>query len=479
MNYPITVAVVLALSIAIQAAAAILAFRLIRITGRRSAWSLIVLALALMAVRRVVPFVNLITGDLSHAPDLLNEVIGLALSAAMAIGIARIAPIFAERKRAEDALRESAAFQSSLLDAIPIPVFYKNRDGRYLGFNKAYESFLGVTRNQLIGKTAFDISPPELAKTYHAKDAELIESGGMQHYESQVKNTHGVLRDVIFNKAVFTDSQGNIGGLIGAILDITERKQAEAAVFQLNAELELRVAQRTAELETAVYDLENFNYSASHDLRIPLRAVDGFSKILLDEYSQQFDDEGKRLLNVVRDNTRKMAQLIDDMQAFSRTGRMVTVHTEVNMDELVHEVVAELRPAVAGRELKLEIHNMPPVFADRDMMRRVIVNLLSNALKFTRPKTTALIEVGAKTEDHETIYYFKDNGVGFDMQYAAKLFGVFQRLHGPTEFEGTGIGLAIVKRIITRLGGRVWAEGKLNEGATIYFALPGKETAQK
>ncbi len=477
MNYPIPVAFVLALSIIIQAAAAIMAFRLIRITGRRSAWSLIVLALALMAVRRVVPLYNLITGDVSHAPDLLNEIIGLALSTAMAVGIARIAPIFAERKKTEDALRASVEFQHSLLDAIPIPVFYKDREGRYLGFNKAYETFLGVTRDQMIGKSAFDISPPELAKIYHAKDAELIERGGMQQYESQVKNTHGVLRDVIFNKAVFTDSQGNVSGLIGAILDITERKQAEAAVFQLNAELELRVAQRTAELETAVYDLENFNYSASHDLRIPLRAVDGFSKILLDEYSPQLDDEGKRLLNVVRDNAKKMAQLIDDMQAFSRTGRMVTAHTEVNMDELVREVAAELKPAAVGRELKLEIHDLPPVFADRDMMRRVIVNLLSNAIKFTRPKATALIKVGAKTVDHETIYYFRDNGVGFDMQYANKLFGVFHRLHGPTEFEGTGIGLAIVKRIINRLDGRVWAEGKVNEGATIYFALPMKNTA--
>ena len=253
---------------------------------------------------------------------------------------------------------------------------------------------------------------------------------------------------------------------------VMRQRRDEAAIFQLNAELEQRVVQRTTELETAIYDLENFNYSASHDLRIPLRAVDGFSKILLDDYSERLDEEGRRLLNVVRDNTKRMAQLIDDMQAFCRTGRTVTVHTQVNMDELVHEVVEELKPAIAGRELKLEIHNLPPVLADLDMIRWVIVNLLSNAIKFTRPKSTTLIEVGAKTGDKEIIYYVKDNGVGFDMQYANKLFGVFQRLHGPTEFEGTGIGLAMVKRIITRHGGRVWAEGKVNEGATIYFALP-------
>jgi PAS domain S-box-containing protein len=259
--------------------------------------------------------------------------------------------------------------------------------------------------------------------------------------------------------------------------DITERKAAEAALFQLNAELEQRVAQRTAELETALYDLENFNYSASHDLRIPLRAIDGFSKILLDEYSQKFDAEGRRLLNVVRDNCKKMAQFIDDMLAFSRTGRKAITHAEINMDELVREVVEELKPATAGREFELDIHRLPHTIADRAMMRQVFLNLLSNAIKFSRPKDAPRIQVGASIKGDEIIYYVKDNGVGFDMQYADKLFGVFQRLHSVTEFEGTGIGLAIVKRIITRHGGRVWAEGKVNEGATIYFALPTKEAA--
>lgn len=276
--------------------------------------------------------------------------------------------------------------------------------------------------------------------------------------------------------------QYGIGTMIFGLMVIgfvTLQRRAEAAIFQLNADLELRVAQRTTQLETAVYDLENFNYAASHDLRIPLRAVDGFSKILLDEYSQQMDDEGIRLLNVVRTNTKRMAQLIDDMQTFARTGHVATVLSTVNMDELVHEVAEELKPLAAGRDLKLEIHALPPIVADRDMMRRVVTNLLSNAIKFTRPKADALIEVGARGERNEAVYYIRDNGVGFDMQYADKLFGVFQRLHGPTEFEGAGIGLAVVKRIITRHGGRVWAEGKVNEGATIYFALPMKDAAHE
>ncbi|MGB9153748.1 MAG: ATP-binding protein [Alphaproteobacteria bacterium] len=244
-----------------------------------------------------------------------------------------------------------------------------------------------------------------------------------------------------------------------------EAEHAEDEVRQLNAELEQRVKDRTAELES-------FSYSVSHDLRVPLRAIDGFSRILLEDYYEKIDDEGKRLLNVVRDNTSRMAKLIDDILAFSRVGRKEVVSQKIDMGELVNTTIAELQPSLDGRNVKLEVGALTPAHGDAAMLRQVWVNLLSNAIKFTRSKAPAVISIGSYSDGTETFYYVKDNGAGFDMSYADKLFGVFQRLHSFAEFEGTGIGLAIVKRIITRHGGRVWAEGKTDEGATFYFTLP-------
>ncbi|MBU1214695.1 MAG: two-component sensor histidine kinase [Gammaproteobacteria bacterium] len=252
-----------------------------------------------------------------------------------------------------------------------------------------------------------------------------------------------------------------------------ESKQAEAEVRRLNAELERRVVQRTDELETAIYDLENFTYSASHDLRIPLRAIDGFAKLLLAEHAQQLDEEGMRLLNIVRDGARKMSQYIDDMTAFTRSGRATMKLEEVDLEQLVGEVMAETKPD--DMEIELVLHKLPHPVADRSMLHQALFCVLSNSVKFCRPKAAPQIEVGARIEQQEIVYYVKDNGVGFDMRFVDKLFGVFQRLHSVTEFEGNGIGLAVFKRIITRHGGRVWAEGKVGEGATIYFALPIKE----
>ena len=255
-------------------------------------------------------------------------------------------------------------------------------------------------------------------------------------------------------------------------LDNAARKKAEAEITRLNLELEQRVLDRTAQLEAANHELETFSYSVSHDLRAPLRAIDGFSQILLEDYAGKLDDEGKRLLNVVRDNTARMGRLIDDILQFSRASRIEISYSEINMEGLVSEVIAELQADVADSKLQFEISPLPATKGDRAMMRQVLVNLLSNAIKFSRSRNPARINIGCSLEGNEATYFVSDNGAGFDMKFADKLFGVFQRLHSMDEFEGTGIGLAIVKRIITRHRGRVWAQGKVNEGATFYFALP-------
>jgi PAS domain S-box-containing protein len=383
-----------------------------------------------------------------------------------------------ERKQAEEQLRELNNDFVTLLENTGDFIYFKNHDSRFVFCSQTLANITGHRSwRDMIGKNDLEVFPGDTARIYYEEELPIFREGKpLLNKTDPYYDEQGKQRWVNTNKwPVFGDDKRTVVGIFGISRDITELKEAEDRISQLNRELEQRVAQRTAELETALYDLENFNYSASHDLRIPLRAVDGFSKILLDEHSQQLDAEGMRLLKVVRDNTRKMSQLIDDMQAFSHAGRMPVMMSRIDMDALVHEVADELRATTSGRSLSFEIGSLPPVYADRPMMRRVVLDLLANAIKFTRPKATALIEVGARTGDKEIEYFVKDNGVGFDMKFADMLFGVFQRLHGVEEFEGAGIGLAIVKRIVTRMGGRVWAEGKVNEGATMYFSLPHRE----
>jgi signal transduction histidine kinase len=228
----------------------------------------------------------------------------------------------------------------------------------------------------------------------------------------------------------------------------------------------------TDKLESTNKELEGFSYSISHDLRSPLRAIDGFSRVLLKEYGAKVDREGNRLLEIVRTNAQRMGQLIDDLLAFSRVGRAELRLSEINMEELAGKVCEELKAEMTGKTPQCNVGSLPRAFGDRAMMRQVFFNLLANAIKFTRTREEARIEVGGREAGEENVYYVKDNGAGFDAQYGHKLFGVFQRLHDMDEFEGTGIGLSIVKRIVERHDGRVWAEGKVKEGAVFYFALP-------
>jgi light-regulated signal transduction histidine kinase (bacteriophytochrome) len=310
--------------------------------------------------------------------------------------------------------------------------------------------------------------------TQRASDQLLSEKQNSVRFVKRYLHKNGSVVWVDVVTSLRRDAEKKPLYFLTSIIDITERKRAEEELRSSHEHLEALVRERTGKLEDANKELESFSYSVSHDLRTPLRAIDGFCHILMDDYSEKLDDEGKRLLNVVRDNTQKMGQLIDDILAFSRTGRVGFSFSEIDMEGLARAVVEELKPS--GGNLHVEIETIPPSVGDHAMMHQVFVNLLSNAIKFSRRKENAIIKVGGSIQGNEAVYFVKDNGAGFDMKYVDKLFGVFQRLHAVNDFEGTGIGLAIVKRIITRHGGRVWAEGQVNEGATIYFALPTKET---
>ncbi|MFA4944613.1 MAG: ATP-binding protein [Lentisphaeria bacterium] len=280
-----------------------------------------------------------------------------------------------------------------------------------------------------------------------------------------------VLRDR--EKALLAETAADVAFALEKLDDLAERRRAEAAVRQANAELESRVAARTAQLEAANKELEAFSYSVSHDLRAPLRAIDGFVQILEEDFAPQLSGEARRCLGVVQGNARKMGRLIEDLLKFSRLGRQPLVKREVDVNELVRAALEDLRLEQEGRSLDLRLGGLPPCQGDPALLKQVWLNLLGNAFKYTRRRERALVEVGGRREAGEVEYWVKDNGAGFDMAYAGKLFGVFQRLHGESEFEGTGIGLAIVKRIVLRHGGRVWAEGQPEVGATFHFALEG------
>jgi len=259
------------------------------------------------------------------------------------------------------------------------------------------------------------------------------------------------------------------GYFVGLVDNITERKLAEQKIKKINEELEQRVVNRTEELKKSNDELEAFSYSVSHDLRAPLRGIIGFAAILEEEYGTQLDDEGKRVINVIKNNTSRMGQLIDDLLGFSRMSRHTIVKSDINTDAMVSEIVRELDNT---GKIDWFIQLLPPISGDANTIRQVWINLISNAIKYSRNAEKPRIEIGTIADGKNTTFFVKDNGVGFDTQYTSKLFKVFQRLHGADEFEGTGVGLAIVEKVISKHGGKVWAESEPGKGATFYFTVP-------
>jgi len=253
---------------------------------------------------------------------------------------------------------------------------------------------------------------------------------------------------------------------------LKERKKAENDIKKLNDELEQKVIERTEKLDNVNKELNSFTYSVSHDLRAPLRAIEGFGNMLVKNYGDKLDAEANRLMQVVMNNAKKMAQLIDDLLAFSRLGQLELVKINLDMNSVVQNVVTELKSLLENKEIKIEIEKLPNAFGDLGMIKQVLINLISNAIKYSSKKEKAIIQISSYIDGNNNVYVIKDNGAGFDMTYYEKLFGVFQRLHKANEFEGTGVGLSIVQRIVTKHKGKVWAEGIVGEGATFYFSLP-------
>ena len=531
------------------------------------------------ASNRLLPLVALL-GGVTIALLLFGLTRSLATTGSRAIELAD--RITEDLRKSEAGLAEAQRMTQQLIEALPNPIFFKATDGRYLGVNKAWENFFGVSRQAFIGKTVHDLYPnnPEVAQHLHAMDQELWAHPGTQMYETSITTPDARRHDAIYYKATYTDANGSVAGLIGTIVDITERKQAteryratfdnapvgimhvdlERKIAHVNLklcqilgytpeeligkqledvihpdyrdrrykhteamlagriqsdvsermylrkdgstvwvsrtislvrdaagapqyfvrivediterkDLEHRIAARTEQLEATNKELEGFSYSVSHDLRSPLRAISGYARMLEEDHGARLDEEAKRWLTVVRKEAERMAELIDDLLSFSRLGREHFKSAAIDMIELVQEAVAELS-TTAVSATRIEVDSLPPASGDRAMLRQVWVNLIGNAIKYSGKCDQPRVRISGEKLQGETVYRIEDNGAGFDMRYYNKLFGVFQRLHSLEEFPGTGIGLAIVHRVVARHRGRVWAEGELGRGAVFYFSLP-------
>ncbi|OOG57978.1 response regulator [Polaromonas sp. C04] len=374
-----------------------------------------------------------------------------------------------ERRSAEVAAAN--LFLDSVIENMPNLVFIKDAvDLRYVRWNRAGEALLGHARDAVVGKRDRDIYPRELADHFTAQDREVLTHGtALDIREEAVQTRDKGIRMLHTKKVLVPDGLGRPGHLLGISEDVTEQREMEREIRKLNTELQ----ERAKHLEAVNKDLESFSYSASHDLRSPLSVIGGYVGLLEKRYAGQLDQTGLEYLSTIRSNVKLMSQLIYDLLAFSRCSQQTIASADLDMNQLVHGVVQEvLQGYPVGKTPRLSVGPLPPASADPGLLRQVWMNLLSNAVKYSGKSPNPEIEVSGRTEGGEIVYSVQDNGAGFSMEHYPKLFEVFERLHGAGEFEGSGVGLAIVHRVVTRHGGRVWAQSKPHAGAVFHFSLP-------
>jgi PAS domain S-box-containing protein len=383
----------------------------------------------------------------------------------------------AERERAVEARNRSDRRVRTLVSAITQVVWVADRRGYFIEESGSWEAYTGQRFEQYrdIGwRQVFDDDGRKQLELAWARAMSLPDT-----FELELRLWHAESdrhRYVRLRAVPVVEQDGSVAEWIGAVQDVDDRRVLEQSLRTLNAELEQRVADRTSQLQEANKELESFSYSVSHDLRAPLRAIGGFCRLLTQDHEEQLNAEARRKLGVIKSEAARMGALIDDLLAFSRLGRKAVQATELDMRELANKAYAQLCRDHADRKLDFRLGSLPTAVGDRSLFEQVWVNLLSNAVKFSSKKETATIEVGGISEEREHVYFVRDNGAGFDPRHSGNLFGVFQRLHSTDEFPGTGVGLALVHRIVTRHGGRVWADGKLGEGATFHFTVPKEQS---
>jgi PAS domain S-box-containing protein len=376
-----------------------------------------------------------------------------------------------ELMRSRDELEKEVAErtqQASLLNLTHDTIFVRDMSDIITYWNRGAEELYGWSAQEALGKHSQQLLKAEFPISIEQVRAELLRSG---RWEGELRKTKADGSPVVVASrwSLRQDEIGRPLAILETNNDISDRKRREEEIRKLNLEL----GKRTNELEASNKELEAFAYSVSHDLRAPLRHMAGFTELLQKNIGPNLDEKGHRYIRIILESAKKMGTLIDDLLAFSRIGRAETRETMVSLEQLVKEVLSDVQPETDGRKIDWKIGALPNLYGDRSMLRLVLVNLLSNAVKFTRTQPQAEIEIGSTDKKEEGVVVFvRDNGVGFDMKYAHKLFGVFQRLHQSDSFEGTGIGLATVQRIIHRHGGKVWAESLPNRGATFFFSVP-------